>query len=85
MLVEGTFGEWYDEEAFYDLENVDKRPIGRVPVFFESIDTDLAFLGDVRMEYFSHKIAFVRDLVPLGGLLGKSFSTASLHLKIPPS
>ncbi len=27
----------------------------------------------------------MRFWVPLGGLVGKSFSTASLHLKIPPS
>ena len=37
------------------------------------------------MEYFSHKIPFVSIFIPLGGLLGKSFSTANLHLKIPPS
>lgn len=37
------------------------------------------------MEDFSDEIPFVGNGVPLGGLLGKSFSTASLHLKNPPS
>lgn len=37
------------------------------------------------MKDFSDEIAFVGGGVPLGGLLGKSFSTASLHLKSPPS
>ena len=37
------------------------------------------------MEYLSDEVACVVGAVPLGGLLGKSFSTASLHLKSPPS
>lgn len=85
LLVEGAFGEGDNKEAFYDFEDVDQGPACRVPVFFESVDAYFAFFGDVRMEDFSHEIALVESKVPLGGLLGKSFSTASLHLKIPPS
>lgn len=73
MFVESTFRERYYQEAFYDLKDIDERPISRIPVFFEGIDAYLSFLGDVRMEYFGHEIAFVSILVPLGGLLGKSF------------
>ena len=37
------------------------------------------------MEYFGDEVACLSWVLPLGGLLGKSFSTANLHLKIPPS
>jgi hypothetical protein len=60
-------------------------PVGRVPVFFEGVDTNLSFFGDVGVEDFSHEVAYLREWVPLGGLLGKSFSTASLQRKSPPS
>ena len=37
------------------------------------------------MENFGEEVACMGLVIPLGGLLGKSFSTASLHLKSPPS
>ena len=62
-----------------------KGPVGWVPVLFEGIDAYLALFGDVGMEDFGHEIAYLGEGVPLGGLLGKSFSTASLQRKSPPS
>jgi hypothetical protein len=85
LFVEGGLGEGDDEKAFDDFKDVVEGPVGGVPVLLEGVDANLAFFGDVRMEDFGHEVAWVERAVPLGGLLGKSFSTASLHRKVPPS
>jgi len=84
LLIKCTLGKRNDKQAFDYFEDVIKRPRSRIPIFFESIHTDLTFLRYVGMENFSNKVAFISIKVPLGGLFGKSCSIASLHLKMPP-
>lgn len=85
LFVEGTFGEGDDEEAFDDLEDVVEGPLGGIPVLFQGIDANLALFRYVGMEDLGDEEAWVVPLVPLGGLFGKSCSTASLQRKTPPS
>ena len=33
LLVQGTFGERYDEEALDNFEDVEEGPVGGIPVF----------------------------------------------------
>lgn len=85
LLVQRTLGERHDQQALYHLQDVVQRPGSWVPVLLEGVHADLALLGYVGMEDLGDEEAWMGWGVPLGGLLGKSFSTASLHLKTPPS
>jgi len=85
LLVERTLGEGHDQQALNHLQDVVEGPGGRVPVLLQRVHADLALLGYVGMEDLRDEEPWMGRGVPLGGLLGKSFSTASLHLKTPPS
>lgn len=85
FLVECAFGEGDDEQALDRLEDVVDGPGSGVPVLLERVDANLALFGDVGMEDLGDEVAWMERAVPLGGLLGKSCSTASLQRKTPPS
>jgi hypothetical protein len=57
ILVQSTLSERNDQEALNNFKDVVERPGCGVPIFFESVHTDLAFFGDVRMEYLGDEIA----------------------------
>lgn len=66
LLVQGTFGEGYNEEAFDDFKDVEEGPVGGVPVFLEGIDANLSLLADVWVEYFGDEVALgrvVREII----------------------
>lgn len=85
LLVECAFGEGDDEQALHGLQDVVDRPGSGVPVLLERVDANLALFGDVGMEDLGDEVAWIAPYVPLGGLLGKSCSTASLQRNTPPS
>ena len=85
LLVECTFREGHDQQALHRLQDVVDRPGSRVPVLLQRVNANLALFGDVGMEDLRDEVAWITPNVPLGGLLGKSCSTASLQRNTPPS
>ena len=57
FLVQTAFGEGNDEKAPDDAENVAERPLGWIPVSFQSIYTNIAFNCYVRVEDLGQEVA----------------------------
>ena len=56
LLIQAGFGEWDNQKAFYDLEDVLEGPLGRVPVSLQSVHADFTgILSNVRMENFGQE------------------------------
>ena len=85
LVVEGAFGERYDEQTLDDLENVLYAPLPRVPVLLQSVHANLALIRHVRVENLGREEAWRSESLPFGGLAGKSSLMDRVHLNTPPS
>ena len=58
FLVQRTFGEWHNQQAFDNLENMGKRPRGGIPILLERVHANLTRRNShVGVEYLSEKVA----------------------------
>lgn len=71
LLVQSTLRKRYNQQTFYDLQDVVKGPRGGIPVFFKSINAYLSLFGDVRMENFGDEVACMSVLVTFWRVIGE--------------